>query len=618
LETKQNISALTTDTGVERNHIIVNDPCNSGPSHFYLSQIHGQSHSKGIVMGQKNELIGNTKNSIIAGGFENIINNNSDYCFIGGGNNNAIGGGGLATVNAFIGGGQGNTASGDYSSAFGQNADAKQNNSAVFGLDSAGTSAPAENTLTVGVGDLNPDRGIYYKTAPTGATGAALSVRDDGQIVVPDQLLMANGSELSPAYSFGNAPGYGMYYAVDVSALGFCVNGSAELVIQSNALRPAVNNGLDLGTTSQRFQNIYSNRTLLEDGSQSAPSYSFRNDSSIGMYYTSEGVPLVPRINLNTITHVYGRGHSSGDPYLAIATRPLSSNNFGNVIAPNGSTLLSRFDMYQQGNATSSNRRFIMKFNSTNNGIRIDNGGGFVPDVDNTMVLGSSCRRWIQVYATIGIINTSDQTLKKDISDISEEDSIKFISGLTPKKYNFINPNSNKEGYLHYGLMSQDVKTCMQSCNFNDFGGYVEEPMLDDDGNETGETFYGLRYSSFIPPMIKSIQSLSKSNKKIGMNENTNNSKNNIKNENIGLSFINELRPVTYDMDDTKHHGLVIDEVKSTLDTLSIPMEEIGIINGVSGMSGCYEINYKELVTPLIKAVQELSARVATLEALQS
>ena len=152
----------------------------------------------------------------------------------------------------------------------------------------------------------------------------------------------------------------------------------------------------------------------------------------------------------------------------------------------------------------------------------------------------------------------------------------------------------------------------------NTFGGYVEEPILDDDGNETGETFYGLRYSSFIPPMIKSIQSLSKSNKKTGMNENTNNSKNNIKNENMGLSFINELRPVTYDMDDTKHHGLVIDEVKSTLDTLSIPMEEIGIINGVSGMSGCYEINYKELVTPLIKAVQELSARVATLEALQS
>jgi hypothetical protein len=525
LERNTDMNALSgAGTGVYRNHIIVNDPCSPGESHFYLSQIHGES-GYGIVMGQENKLNGNTKNSTIAGGYQNTITG-ANY--------------------AFIGGGQGNTASGNYSIAFGRNADAKENNSAVFGLNPTGTSAPFANTLTFGVGDSNPDRGIYYITAPTGATGAALSVRDDGQIVVPDQLLMA-------------------------------------------------------------------------DGSSAAPAYSFRSDSDVGMYYTLED--SIPRINLNAITNVYSP-FVSGNPYIAIGTTPLSPDNFGFIIAPDLTTNLSRFDMYQKGNMTISNRSFIMKFNNKDGagddaGVKINRNNEFVPYSDNKMSLGSSCLKWTEVWAVDGTINPSDQTLKKDISDISEEDSLKFISGLTPKKYNFIDSSSNREGYLHYGLMAQDVKICMQSCNFNDFGGYVEDIELDEDGNQTGPTGYGLRYSSFIPPIIKSIQSLSKTNKKTGMNENTNNSKNNIKNENMGLSFINELRPVTYDMDDTKHHGLVIDEVKSTLDTLSIPMEEIGIINGVSGISGCYEINYKELVTPLIKAVQELSARVATLEALQ-
>jgi hypothetical protein len=491
---------------------------------------------------------------------------------IGGCQNNIVGQG------SFIGGGKFNNISGIYSSAFGQNADAKEDYSAVFGLNSAGEVAPSQNTLTVGVGDSNPDRGIYYITAPTGATGAALGVRDDGQIVVPDQLyaneFKSNGvpilSSMNETFTIQGITG------TELEILADNVAGANRIVTlrigkENTSFNCAniifkyegdgnTNNELCFaipGTVEDVFSirgdgNCYANQNMrVGDGSGSNPSYSFRNDTNSGMYRAGADI----------------LGFSVG--------------GIGRLV------LESSF---------------------------------LFPNVDNGLNLGkfTPLRRFQNIFLTNNPTVISDQTLKKDISDISEQDSVNFINELTPKKYNFIDTNSNREGYLHYGLMAQDVKTCMQSCNFNDFGGYVEDIALDDDGNQTGSTGYALKYAEFIPPMIKSIQSLSKTNKKTGMNENTNNSKNNIKNENIGLSFINELRPVTYDMDDTKHHGLVIDEVKSTLDTLSIPMEEIGIINGVSGMSGCYEINYKELVTPLIKAVQELSARVATLEALQS
>jgi hypothetical protein len=124
---------------------------------------------------------GNTADSSwsnIVGGLQNKINNNSDYSSIIGGKGNTITG----AFYAFIGGGQDNTATGTYSIAFGQKSNANKNYSAVFGLNAAGTSAPAENTLTIGVGNSGQKRGIYYLDAPSD-TGTNLVITSDGQIV---------------------------------------------------------------------------------------------------------------------------------------------------------------------------------------------------------------------------------------------------------------------------------------------------------------------------------------------------------------------------------------------------------------------------------------------------
>ena len=77
----------------------------------------------------------------------------------------------------------------------------------------------------------------------------------------------------------------------------------------------------------------------------------------------------------------------------------------------------------------------------------------------------------------------------------------------------------------------------------------------------------------------------------------------------LGLSFINKLRPVSYNWrefpEETKHYGLIAQEVKSTAGTkfggwcLENPDDDQSI----------QYLNYTEFISPLIKAVQELSEK---------
>ena len=108
--------------------------------------------------------------------------------------------------------------------------------------------------------------------------------------------------------------------------------------------------------------------------------------------------------------------------------------------------------------------------------------------------------------------------------------------------------------------------------------------------------------------------------------------KKDIKNDNLGLDFINDLRTVTYkhkspsefpkewnayNADDKKPmggdkviHGLIAQEVKEALDK-----HGVNTFGGWSiGDDGRQRISIEKMVMPLIKAVQELSAKVTELE----
>ena len=90
------------------------------------------------------------------------------------------------------------------------------------------------------------------------------------------------------------------------------------------------------------------------------------------------------------------------------------------------------------------------------------------------------------------------------------------------------------------------------------------------------------------------------------------NLKKNIKKTNLGLAFLEKLRPVSYSWKTgkRKHYGFIAQEVEKALDGEDFG----GLVKGVSGDGGYYGLRYNEFIGPLVKAVQELAARVAKLE----
>lgn len=128
------------------------------------------------------------------------------------------------------------------------------------------------------------------------------------------------------------------------------------------------------------------------------------------------------------------------------------------------------------------------------------------PDRDNTRNLGKSGRRFREVWAANGTIQTSDRDLKTNIKGI--EKGVEFVLGLNPVQYQFIDGTS---GRVHKGFIAQDVKALMDALEI-DFGGYVDptvnaDPSSPADGND-GISYNkkALRYDEFIAPIVQTIQ----------------------------------------------------------------------------------------------------------------
>lgn len=160
----------------------------------------------------------------------------------------------------------------------------------------------------------------------------------------------------------------------------------------------------------------------------------------------------------------------------------------------------------------------VDKFTSSATGL--DVFGDVIPTTDNVRDLGSISKRWDDVYATNGTIQTSDETKKDEIDDSPL--GLDFIMDLKPKTYKWKDFDYEVEEKVdgkikkvtktrtfsrkHTGLLAQDIKQTLvdKAISTNDFAGYVEHV-----DPETEQVNYGLRYSEFIGVMIKAIQELS-------------------------------------------------------------------------------------------------------------
>ena len=93
------------------------------------------------------------------------------------------------------------------------------------------------------------------------------------------------------------------------------------------------------------------------------------------------------------------------------------------------------------------------------------------------------------------------------------------------------------------------------------------------------------------------------------------NKKNTILESDLGLDFVNNLKPVSYrwNQDDGKtHYGLIAQDIEEVLATEGKTDKDFAALDIPT--KGSIGLNYSELISPLIKAVQELTTKVETLE----
>jgi hypothetical protein len=94
--------------------------------------------------------------------------------------------------------------------------------------------------------------------------------------------------------------------------------------------------------------------------------------------------------------------------------------------------------------------------------------------------------------------------------------------------------------------------------------------------------------------------------------------KENISSTDLGLNFINSLNPVKYQIIGNEsgrwHYGLIAQDVKIAVDNANV--EDFGgwVLDNVDDPESSQALRYEEFISPLIKAVQELTARVKALE----
>jgi hypothetical protein len=129
--------------------------------------------------------------------------------------------------------------------------------------------------------------------------------------------------------------------------------------------------------------------------------------------------------------------------------------------------------------------------------VSLEFSSNLVPETDNTRDLGTSTRRWDDVYATNGTINTSDLRDKSNVQSLSY--GLEDILKLRPVSFTW---KTRPEKGTKLGLIAQELETIIPEVVSNP----ERTPSANSEPDAGGETRLGVYYSDLIPVLIKAIQ----------------------------------------------------------------------------------------------------------------
>lgn len=129
--------------------------------------------------------------------------------------------------------------------------------------------------------------------------------------------------------------------------------------------------------------------------------------------------------------------------------------------------------------------------------VSIEFSSNVVPLDDDSRDLGTTLRRWNEVWATDGTINTSDMRDKTNIQSIAY--GLDDIMKLRPVSFNW---KKRPERGTKLGLIAQELEMVIPEVVANP----ERIPSVNSEPGEAGDIRLGVYYSDLIPVLIKAIQ----------------------------------------------------------------------------------------------------------------
>ena len=195
---------------------------------------------------------------------------------------------------------------------------------------------------------------------------------------------------------------------------------------------------------------------------------------------------------------VYDGGVPSGANYAEVASWPSNAATvwYPTKGATNHTTAMAWIKGVDSTNTgTGRIQVHVENVNATGSTNYNFESGQFSPD-DNVSNLGTPTRRWKEMFAVNGTINTSDERQKEQIESLSATEKAVGLAckGLVKKfKWKDAVLEKGTDARIHVGVIAQEVQQA-----FTDAGLDADDYGLFTYDNDNGEDIFGIRYTELL------------------------------------------------------------------------------------------------------------------------
>ena len=470
--------------------------------------------SANTTIGSQSLFSNTTGGGNIAIGYQSLYANTSGGANIGIGNgalnanttgffNVALGVAALSHNNAI-----GNTAVGDY--ALNLNTTGVQN--VAMGFNSLDANTTGSNNTGIGYASLQNNTNGFNNTAV-------------GALAMQKTTTGAYNTALGSTALLNNTTG-SSNTAIGEKALQNNTTGGSNTAIGSGALQNITNSNYN---TAVGFQTLY-NATSFSDGNTAVGYQSLYNttgteNTAIGYQagYLNSGGSFNIFVGYNA-----GQANTGGTGNVFMGLGAGQHNTTGNFntyvgYASGGLTttnVANTFYGYGSGSGSNGDNNSFVGYFAKPNSASLYNCSAFgfqsVATENSQLMLGAASLA--KLFCSVALTVFSDGRYKKNITE--NVPGLNFINKLRPVTYHLnvhdidkklrvtedkltSGEADKKEKTLYTGFVAQEVEKAANEIGY-DFSG-VSKPENDSD-------FYGIRYTDFIMPLVKSVQELSAQN----------------------------------------------------------------------------------------------------------